>query len=71
MRVFSEERGIPQVPGTFVFLGVENKEKGIFYLQHHPEYDIDEDILPIGTTPHVSVTMEYLREQQRGRTNSS
>ena len=61
MRVFSEERGIPQVPGTFVFLGVENKGKGILYPQHHPKFDMDEDILPIGTTLHVGVALEYLK----------
>jgi amidohydrolase len=51
---------LQKVPGTFVFLGVENKEKGIIYPQHHPKYDIDEDILPIGTTLHVAVALEYL-----------
>jgi amidohydrolase len=62
---------LQKVPGTFVFLGVENKEKGILYPQHHPKFNIDEDILPLGTALHVSVAMEYLREQQKGRTNSS
>jgi len=62
---------LQKVPGTFAFLGVENKEKGIIYPHHHPKFNIDEDILPLGTALHVSVAMEYLREQQRGRTNSS
>jgi metal-dependent amidase/aminoacylase/carboxypeptidase family protein len=61
---------LQKVPGTFAFLGVENKEKGITYPHHHPKFDIDEDILPLGTALHVSVAMEYLREH-RGRTNSS
>ena len=54
---------LEKVPGTFVFLGVENKEKGIIYPHHHPKFNIDEDILPLGTALHVSVAMGYLREQ--------
>jgi amidohydrolase len=52
---------LQKIPGTFAFLGVENKEKGIIYPQHHPKYEIDEDILPIGTTFHVAVALEYLK----------
>jgi amidohydrolase len=52
---------LQKIPGTFVFLGVENKEKGIIYPQHHPKYDIDEDILPIGTALNVAVALEYLK----------
>jgi len=55
---------LQKIPGTFVFLGVENKEKGIIYPQHHPKYDIDEDILPIGTAIHVAVALEYLLRGQ-------
>jgi amidohydrolase len=52
---------LQKIPGTFAFLGVENREKGIIYPQHHPKYNIDEDILPIGTTLHVAVALEYLK----------
>jgi len=62
---------LQKVPGTLVFLGVENKDKGIVYPHHHPKFDIDEDILPIGTALHVSVALESLKEQQSGGTNSS
>jgi amidohydrolase len=51
---------LQKIPGTFAFLGVENKEKGIIFPQHHPRYDIDEDILPIGAALHVAVALEYL-----------
>jgi metal-dependent amidase/aminoacylase/carboxypeptidase family protein len=40
---------------------VENKEKGIIYPQHHPKFDIDEDILPTGTALHTAVALEYLK----------
>jgi len=51
---------LQKIPGTFVFLGVENKEKGITYPQHHPKYNLDEDVLPIGTALNVAVALEYL-----------
>lgn len=54
---------LQKIPGTFVFLGVENKDKGIVYPHHHPKYNIDEDILPIGTALHVSVALEYLKRE--------
>lgn len=53
---------LQKIPGTFAFLGVENEEKGIIYPQHHPKYNIDEDILPIGTALHVAVAWEYLKD---------
>lgn len=54
---------LQKIPGTFVFLGVENKEKGITYPQHHPKYDLDEDVLPIGTALHMAVALEYLLQK--------
>jgi amidohydrolase len=54
---------LQKVPGTLVFLGVENKDKGIIYPHHHPKYNIDEDILPIGTALHVTVALEYLKRE--------
>ena len=56
---------LQKVPGTLVFLGVENKDRGIVHPHHHPKFNIDEDILPIGTALHVSVAMESLRRQPR------
>jgi len=52
-----------RIPGTFVFLGAENKEKGIIYPLHHPRYDIDEDILPVGAALHAAVALEYLERK--------
>lgn len=37
-----------QVPGTFGFLGTRNEAKGLKAPLHHPEFDIDEDALPLG-----------------------
>ncbi len=51
---------LEKVPGTFVFLGAKNEEKGIVYPGHHPKFDLDEDTLPFGTALHVAVAREYL-----------
>jgi amidohydrolase len=34
-----------KVKGVFLFLGIKNMEKNIIHPHHHPEFDIDEDIL--------------------------
>ena len=40
---------LQKVPGTFYFLAVGNKMKGIDSPQHSPTYNVDEDALPKGT----------------------
>ena len=37
-----------RVPGAFVFLGAANAIKDCSYPHHHPRFNIDEDVLPIG-----------------------
>lgn len=49
-----------RVPGTFIFVGVANNEKGTDYPHHHPKFNIDEDALPIGVELHVKTALEYL-----------
>ncbi len=39
---------LERLPGAFLFLGVGNEAKGTTFPQHHPEYDIDEGVLPLG-----------------------
>ena len=56
---------LQKVPGTFVFLGIENKDKGIVYPHHHPKFDVDEDVLPTGAALHAAVAAEYLRKSRR------
>lgn len=53
---------LQRAPGTFVFLGVKNEERGIIHPQHHPKYDVDEDILPVGTAIHAAVALKYLQK---------
>jgi amidohydrolase len=53
---------LQKIPGSFVFLGTKNVEKGIIYSHHHPRFDIDEDTLPMGTALHAAIALEYLRQ---------
>ncbi|MBN2908635.1 M20/M25/M40 family metallo-hydrolase [Polycladomyces sp. WAk] len=40
-------------PGTFLFIGAGNPDKGAVYPHHHPRFTIDEDTLAIGVTALV------------------
>ncbi|MTI65551.1 MAG: amidohydrolase [Firmicutes bacterium] len=51
---------LQKVPGTFFFLGTKNIDKGINIPLHHPEYNIDEDILPLGIKLFCNTAMKYL-----------
>lgn len=35
-----------KVPGCFFFIGSANNKKGLIASHHHPQFDIDEDVLP-------------------------
>lgn len=48
-----------RVPGCYVFVGCGNEAKGITAPHHHPEFDIDEDALPIGAELLVRTARRY------------
>ncbi len=52
-----------EIPGSFVFLGTKNTEKGIVYPSHNPEFNIDEDILKIGVELFVRSVFKFLNEK--------
>lgn len=37
-----------KVPGCFIFLGSSNDENGKIYSHHHPMFDFEESVLPLG-----------------------
>lgn len=37
-----------QARGAFVFLGAQNSTKGCEFPHHHPRFNVDEDVLPLG-----------------------
>ncbi|MBL6991177.1 MAG: amidohydrolase [Bacteriovoracaceae bacterium] len=51
---------LKKVPGCYFFIGAGNDKKGILYPQHHPSFDIDEDVLPIGVEMFVRICENFL-----------
>jgi len=51
-----------QVPGTFVYIGAGNKEKGIVYPHHHPKFTFDEDALTAGVKIMIAAAFRFLEE---------
>lgn len=47
-------------PGVYTFIGTKNPEKGTGALHHSPEFDIDEDILPLGMAAALSYVFAFL-----------
>ena len=49
---------LQKVPGAFIALGIKNEEKGIIHPHHHPKFNVDEEVLPLGTTLEVGLAFE-------------
>lgn len=60
----SEDVGVlmQDIPGMYFFLGSGNDEKGLNYGHHHPRFDFDEDVLPIGVAVLSAAVAEYIME---------
>ena len=52
---------LQKVPGAFLALGIYNEEKGIVYPHHHPRFDVDEDVLHLGSAMEVALALEFLK----------
>ncbi len=48
-----------QVPGTYFFLGSHNSRKGIIHPHHHPKFDIDEDVLWLGSAVFAQAVFDF------------
>ncbi len=48
---------LSRVPGCFMLLGIRNEAKGLVYGHHHPRFDIDEDVLPLGVALLSTTTL--------------
>ncbi|MEM1527928.1 MAG: M20 family metallopeptidase [Sulfolobales archaeon] len=51
---------LQKVPGAFIILGTRNESKGIVYPHHHPKFDVDEEVLWMGTALHALLAYNYL-----------
>ncbi|MCF7948568.1 MAG: amidohydrolase [Spirochaetia bacterium] len=52
---------LQDTPGAFSFVGVNNPEAGSNFPHHHPKFNIDEDVLPLGVELHVRTALRFLR----------
>jgi len=50
---------IQRVPGAFYFVGCGNWDNTC-YPHHHPNFNIDENALPIGVEMHIRLALNYL-----------
>ncbi len=44
-------------PGAFVFLGARNAERDCCHPHHHPRFNVDEDVLPLGAALHAQFAL--------------
>lgn len=51
---------LEHIPGVYGYLGFRNPEKGIECIHHHPAFDVDEDVLPLGAGIYVQFAIDYL-----------
>jgi amidohydrolase len=51
---------LDEIPGMFMLLGASNPSKGITYGHHHPSFNIDEDVLPLGVALMAASVAEYV-----------
>lgn len=49
-----------EVPGCYFLIGSANPAKGCDKPHHHPEFDIDEDAMPVGVQVIVQAVLDYL-----------
>lgn len=49
-----------EIPGTFFFVGSANSTLGYTYSHHHPRFDFDEKVLPIGAALMAQAAVDLL-----------
>lgn len=52
------------VPSVMTFIGVRNEAKNSIYPHHHPKFDIDEDMLPVGVELQIRNVFNFLNRQE-------
>ena len=53
---------LQEKPGCFFWLGTRNTEKDIVHPLHSARFQIDEDILPLGTSVMTNIVLKFLRQ---------
>ena len=49
-----------QIPGIYGYLGIRNAKKGLVCNVHHPQFDLDEDVLPHGAGIYAQFALDCL-----------
>jgi amidohydrolase len=52
-----------EVPGSFMFLGSANAERGLNYPHHSPRFDVDEGVLPLGVAILTQAATDFLNRE--------
>ena len=55
---------LQEVPGAMFLLGIRNKSIGADKPWHHPEFKIDEKVIPIGASLLAAATIEYFERNK-------
>ncbi|KAJ7567766.1 hypothetical protein O6H91_01G006100 [Diphasiastrum complanatum] len=55
---------LERIPGAFLAIGVGNKGKGFNHSVHSPNFQLDEDALPLGATLHTIIAERFLKKKQ-------
>jgi amidohydrolase len=50
-----------RVPSAFYFIGTKNADQGFIFPHHHPRFQVDETVLPLGVEMHVKTAFEFFR----------
>jgi amidohydrolase len=53
---------LQEVPGSFLFLGSANEERGLNHPHHNPRFDFDERALPLGVAIMAGTATRYLNQ---------
>jgi len=51
---------LDEYPGAYFLLGSSNPAKGLTYGHHHPKFNFDEDVLPLGVALMSSAIADYV-----------
>lgn len=51
---------LQEVPGVFLFLTNPKEQDGIFYPNHHPSFDLEEDQLALGVMAFLQIALDLL-----------
>ena len=54
---------LEKVPGCYMFVGSANKQEGLDHAHHHPKFDFDEAVLPLGVALLARCAQEFFSSE--------